>query len=155
MSISTDTATTNTMTTSLPSIVVTAGCPGIDKLEGMKNYDNWKFQMRMALIDYGLWKCIKGEETDPERDLRALAKISFAVKPICISHIRTAKTSKEAWTNLEKAYKCDGLTRQLTLKENCIGPNMKIFLLWTHTSVRFGHLFISWQILINKLLTMK
>lgn len=92
------------------------GAPNIEKLEGTKNYDIWKFQMKMALIDYGLWNCVSGTDTDENRDQRALAKLCLSVKPVCLAHLRTAKSSKDGWNNLEKAFQSSGLTRRMFLK---------------------------------------
>ena len=51
-------------------LIGAAGLPGIEKLEGHKNYDNCKFQIRMVLIDCGLWKCVIDEDQDVDRDSR-------------------------------------------------------------------------------------
>lgn len=99
-----------------PVFMGAAGIPSIEKLEGHKNYDSWKFQMKMILIDYGLWQCVQGTDNNTDRDQRALAKICLSVKSVCVSHVRAAGSSKEAWDNLEKAFQSSSLSRQLSLK---------------------------------------
>lgn len=87
----------------------------MEKLEGTSNYNNWKFLMRMALVDFDLWKCITGEDVDPDKDQRALAKISLALKPVCFIHVRYAKSSKEAWDALQTAFEQKSTYRKLSL----------------------------------------
>lgn len=76
--------------------------PVIEKLDGIKNYESWKFRMKMVSIDYGLWNCVTRSDTNADRDLDALAKISLFVKPLCSVHLRSANTSKQGWGNLPK-----------------------------------------------------
>lgn len=63
--------------------VVTIGGMGhsIEKLAGTKNYNNWKFSMRMLLTMEGLWNCVLGTDNDVNKDQKALAKICLSVKP--------------------------------------------------------------------------
>lgn len=49
-----------------------AGVPGFEKLEGHKNYDNWKFHMTIEIIDYGYL-----EETAFGKDQKAFAKMGY------------------------------------------------------------------------------
>lgn len=94
-----------------------------EKLAGRENYNNWKFGMRMALIHENLWKSIEGYQADDQSkesekkrcDEKALAKICLMIKPIAYTHVRSAKTAKEAWDNLQKAYEDQGLSRRLSL----------------------------------------
>jgi hypothetical protein len=46
---------------------------------------------------------------DVKKDQKAKAKICLLVEPQCIPHVRTAKTAKEAWDNLKKAYEDKGI----------------------------------------------
>lgn len=100
-----------------------ARLPTVELLEGVSNYNNWKFAMRMWLIHEDLWTCIKTElnsEGEPVEQSntklqKALAKICLFVKPCCYAHVREARTPKEAWNNLQKAYEDKGLIRRLGL----------------------------------------
>lgn len=102
----TSSSTTNveTATVSLSTTV-----PNIDKLQGQHNYGSWKFSMKMYLMLEGLFGYVDGtvnvsKPTDTVRDQSALAKICLSVKPNCYIHIQNAKTSKEAWDNLNNAF---------------------------------------------------
>lgn len=90
----------------------------IVKLEGTKNYNTWKFQMKLILIESGLWDAVEGtEEVDPAKDQKAYAKICLTVHPLCYPHVRNAKTAKEAWNNLKTAYENQGISRRLAVKK--------------------------------------
>jgi hypothetical protein len=62
-------STTTGASISAPVVVSSTAHMNIEKLEGVKNYGGWKFQMRITLIDCGLWECIDGTEpVDLSRD---------------------------------------------------------------------------------------
>lgn len=92
------------------------GTIAIEKLEGTRNYPNWKFQMRMILIDSGLWSCI--DPGDAVDDDRALAKICLNVHSNVYPYVKAAKNAKDAWKNLEQAYENKGISRRLALKRD-------------------------------------
>lgn len=90
----------------------------MDKLKGIENYNSWKFMMKMVLIHEDLWDFVEKEPTDAEHTKKvqkALARIALSVQPAAFSHVRSAKTAHEAWTNLQKAYEDRGLCRRLAL----------------------------------------
>ncbi|XP_063370326.1 uncharacterized protein LOC134658603 [Cydia amplana] len=87
----------------------------VEKLNGHQNFNSWKFVMRNILIIDGLWKCVLGEDLDPTRDERALARICLSVASTCHQYVQNAKTSKEAWTNLVKVFEDSGLARKVLL----------------------------------------
>lgn len=85
---------------------------GVDKLEGAMNFRSWRFAVKMLLIHEELYDVVEAEELKPEdvkRDQKALAKIALTVKANVYPHITNAKTSKEAWQALEKAYSANAL----------------------------------------------
>lgn len=92
-----------------------------EKLAGSENYADWKFHMRMLLIHEDLLKFIEpttgaeGSSTDSRKDQIALSKICLMVEKQCISHVRSCKTAKEAWTNLEKVYEVQSLNSRLKI----------------------------------------
>jgi hypothetical protein len=101
----------------VPSMVSSGAHMNIEKLQGVKNYGIWKFQMRVTRIDCGLWDCIHGTEpVDSSRDQQVYAKICLCVQIICYTHVRNAKTAKEAWNNLKTAYENQGISRRLASK---------------------------------------
>lgn len=73
------------------------------RLEGIANFVNWKFAIKMLLTLDGLWSCIEtaeGENIDAARDARALACIGLSIQPNLYQYIRDAKTAK-AWQKLK------------------------------------------------------
>lgn len=101
-------------------VIVGSGGYVLEKLEGVKNYNNWKFMMKMSLIIDNLWNCILGTDDDSNRGQRALAKICLNVQPLCHAHVREATTAKEAWEKLQAAFEDKGLCRRLTLLRNLL-----------------------------------
>ncbi|KOB73565.1 putative retrovirus-related pol polyprotein from transposon tnt, partial [Operophtera brumata] len=87
----------------------------IEKLEGVSNYLNWKFAIKMLLTMDGLWNTIEGTETDLVRDQRALARIALCIKPALYQYIRNATTAKGAWKNLADIFENKGLLRRVLL----------------------------------------
>lgn len=87
----------------------------IEKLEGVSNFLNWKFAIKMLLTMDGLWNTIEGTETDPVRDQRALARIALCIKPALYQYIRNATTAKEAWKSLADIFENKGLLRRVLL----------------------------------------
>lgn len=108
------TSTETESTTSAP-ILVRSGAPILERLDGTVNYNNWKFAMKMSLILDGLWNCVLATNTDSNKDQMALAKICLNVQSSCYAHVRNARTSKEAWDNLQTAFENKGLCRRLGL----------------------------------------
>ncbi|CAG9104628.1 unnamed protein product [Plutella xylostella] len=104
-----------------------------EKLNGIANYGNWKFLMRMYLIHEDLWDCIEESSpgapkvTDDRKQQKALAKICLMVQPSSFSHVRNAKTGYEAWTNLKTAYEDRGLCRRLGLLRTLFGLKLELF----------------------------
>lgn len=92
---------------------------GFEKLRGTANYGSWKFQIKLQLIRDGLWDFIVDDTlaaTDSGKDQMAYAEIGLSVMPICLPHVKTAKTAAEAWKNLRIAYESVGMNRRIQLK---------------------------------------
>lgn len=108
---------------------------GFEKLSGRENFNDWKFGMKMALIHENLFRTIEGypdndktEQAQKDRlDQKALAKICLMVKPSAYAHVRSAKTAKEAWNNLQKAYEDKGLSRRLSLMRGLLRIRLENF----------------------------
>ncbi|KAI5641327.1 gag-polypeptide of LTR copia-type domain-containing protein [Phthorimaea operculella] len=67
-----------------------ANQPAFEKLDGVSNFGTWKFQMTMYLKLEDLWSCIEipeGGVVDPKKDIKALARISLALKSTCIQYL--------------------------------------------------------------------
>lgn len=91
------------------------GAIHFDKLEGVSNYNTWKFQMKMVLTLEGLWNCIEKTDSDASRDQRALARICLGVKAACLQHVRHSDTAKKAWDSLANTFEDKGLYRRVLL----------------------------------------
>jgi hypothetical protein len=87
----------------------------VEKLEGVQNYTNWKFAIKMLLKLDGLWACVDGDDADANRDSRALAKICLSIKPALFQYVRDATSAKDAWQKLAKAFESKGLYRKVLL----------------------------------------
>ncbi|CAG9823775.1 unnamed protein product [Phaedon cochleariae] len=101
----------------------------IEKLEGMANYNNWKFAMQMYLIHEDLWEYVSTEVQgpDPKKDDRAKAKMCLMVQPSGYSYVRNASSAKVAWDNLAKAFEDKGLSRRLSLLRNLFSITLSNF----------------------------
>lgn len=94
----------------------------MEKLKGTINYRDWAFQMQNVLIFENLWHFVTGERetVDGEkfeqksREEKARARICLSVDKSCYAHIMQAKTAKDVWNVLEKAYDDTGLHRRLS-----------------------------------------
>ena len=100
------------------------GC-NISKLQGGDDYHAWKFSMRMFLLGRDLWEIVEGSETVNEhateleqrkfkrRENHALANICLSIVPSLHIYVRSCKTAKEAWDNLERRFEEKSLTRKI------------------------------------------
>lgn len=89
-----------------------------EKLEGVSNYNNWKFLMKMTLTMEGLWSCVEiveGNVIDPVKDQKALARICLAVKSSCLQYVRNATTARDAWASLSRVFEDKGIYRRVVL----------------------------------------
>lgn len=94
----------------------------MEKLRGTMNYRNWSFQMKNVLIYENLWQFVTGttvsaatEKADlNHQEEKARARICLSVDKSCYAHIIQAKTAKDVWDALQKAYDDTGLHRRLT-----------------------------------------
>jgi hypothetical protein len=99
---------------------------GIQKLKGVVNYQDWKFQVENYLGHRNLWSVGKPtksaarlEETvTADKGRRARTSICMLLEPICFAKVRTATTAKQAWTKLREAYEDKGWGRKLWLQQS-------------------------------------
>ena len=87
------------------------------KLCGASTYATWKFKMQSLLVSDGLWKCVTGADTDPDRDERALAKINLNVKRTVYPnpYAIVKEKAKDAWNALEATFQDKGHKRKYVL----------------------------------------
>ena len=78
------------------------------------NYASWSYKMHQHLLEHGYWSSVDGANDtsldathwDPSAWEQAASRVMYCfactVSDRLLSHIRDAKTPKEAWTNLKK-----------------------------------------------------
>lgn len=71
------------------------------------------FEQLLKLEDY--WNVVKGTENDEKKDVKGFAKIILYIDKVNYSHVKGAKSAKEAWKALERAFEDSGLTRRVGL----------------------------------------
>ncbi|RYX80990.1 hypothetical protein EON73_05065, partial [bacterium] len=87
----------------------------IEKLKGRENYSSWKFSMQNYLELEDLAKCIDGTETDAKKNARAKAALNLSIDKTNFVHVKSAKTAKEIWDNLQSTFEDKGAVRKVTL----------------------------------------
>lgn len=98
----------------------------IEKLTGRENYPTWRFAVKTYLEHEDLWQCVTAEErVDPKLDTKAKSKIILLVHPINYVHIQEAKSAKEVWNNLSRAFDDKGLTRKVGLLRDLITTTLE------------------------------
>lgn len=103
----------------------------LERLKERDNYDSWRISARAALELSGLWQYVSGELTEKDADkkvegeMKAKAKLTLMVDPINYSHLQSAKTAKEIWSNLKAAFDDDGLMRRVGLLRTMINTRLE------------------------------
>lgn len=100
----------------------------IEKLKGREDYASWKFAVQAYLEHEELWDCvapIEGGSVDSKKDVKARSKLILLVDPMNYIHIQEAKSAKEVWTNLGKAFDDSGLTRRVGLLRELITTSLE------------------------------
>lgn len=91
------------------------------KLKGRENFNTWLTSAKSYLIIKGYWSSTQtalGEsatKTDKEKDEKALAEITLLLEPHCYTYTDGAKSAKEAWDSINKAFSDTGVCRQVNL----------------------------------------
>lgn len=98
-----------------PITMSTSYLSSIEKLKGRENYSSWKFSMENYLALEDLSKCILGTETDEKKNAKAKAALNLSIDKINFVHVKSAKTAKEIWTNLQTTFEDKGAVRKVTL----------------------------------------
>ena len=106
----------------------------IDKLSST-NFSSWKFRMQMILMDRGLWEIVDGTLVIPplvandqtsqvkvadwkKKDNSARAQIGLTVGSNELVHIKSAKSSHDAWTKICNVFEEKGLSAKLFLRRS-------------------------------------
>lgn len=103
----------------------------IEKFKG-DDYHNWKFHMKMYLVDQDLWDVVSKKEDDTsvikdeeKKNLKSLAKISLCVHKSQLHHIRKAKNGREAWNILKERFEQPSAAHKLFLKKKLYSTQME------------------------------
>lgn len=114
----------------------------LEKLIGRSNYSSWKFGVKTFLQHENLWECIEptidpaspidaaksvdaAKTVDAAKDVKARTKIILLLDPVNYVHVQDAKTAKDVWENLEKAFDDNGLTRKVGLLKDLVTTTLE------------------------------
>lgn len=96
------------------------------KLKGRENYDTWKISAKSYLVIKKAWSCVENglasdaTSAQKDADLTAWSELSLLIDESVYSYIAEAKTAKEAWTSLQKAFEDSGLCRKVGLLKQLV-----------------------------------
>ena len=114
------------MATSLP----------VEKLD-RRNYVSWAYKMHQYLLGHGYWSYVEGaNDAAPDsahKDFpvweQAASRVMYcfasSVGDQLLSHIRDAKTPKDAWGNLKKVFAASTIARKLQLRQELSNVRQK------------------------------
>ncbi|UYV62168.1 hypothetical protein LAZ67_1008103 [Cordylochernes scorpioides] len=107
---------------------VSAITAAVEKLNG-QNYRSWKYNIKMLLIEKGLWDVMFKDEDTQDAKLkaqkdRALAVIALSINTEHQIHIIDCSSPLDAWKNLEQVFEPKSRSRILQLKKQFV--NIKL-----------------------------
>ncbi|UYV83621.1 hypothetical protein LAZ67_23001719 [Cordylochernes scorpioides] len=107
---------------------VSAITAAVEKLNG-QNYRSWKYNIKMLLIEKGLWDVMFKDEDTQDAQLkaqkdRALAVIALSMNTEHQIHIIDCSSPQDAWKNLEQVFEPKSRSRILQLKKQFV--NIKL-----------------------------
>ncbi|UYV81752.1 hypothetical protein LAZ67_20002198 [Cordylochernes scorpioides] len=107
---------------------VSAITAAVEKLNG-QNYRSWKYNIKMLLIEKGLWDVMFKDEDTQDAKLkaqkdRALAVIALSINTEHKIHIIDCSSPQDAWKNLEQVFEPKSRSRILQLKKQFV--NIKL-----------------------------
>ncbi|XP_045778973.1 uncharacterized protein LOC123876704 [Maniola jurtina] len=96
----------------------------IEKLTGRDNYNTWKFAVKSYLEHEDLWECIDPGAKNAQKDVKAKSKIILLIDPVNYIHVQEARTAREVWLNLQRAFDDSGLSRKVGLLKDLITTSL-------------------------------
>ncbi|UYV65931.1 hypothetical protein LAZ67_3005907 [Cordylochernes scorpioides] len=107
---------------------VSAITAAVEKLNG-QNYRSWKYNIKMLLIEKGLWDVMFKDEDTQDAKLkaqkdRALTVIALSINTEHQIHIIDCSSPQDAWKNLEQVFEPKSRSRILQLKKQFV--NIKL-----------------------------
>ena len=109
----------------------------IEPLDG-SNFQSWKYNMKLVLMERGLWGFVQGTESEPEptasasvknsyrlRSDKAYSLIALSVKTGLQVHISSATNPKTAWEILQKHFESVSITQVVRLNRKFYAASME------------------------------
>ena len=109
----------------------------IEKLDG-KNYQSWKYNIKLVLMERGLWGFIAGTETAPAetatvqvrnahrlRSDKAYSLIALSLDKSLQVHITSTTDPRIAWETLQKQFEFISITQIVRLNRKFYAATMK------------------------------
>ena len=108
----------------------------VEKLD-RSNYASWSYKMHQYLLGHGYWSYVEGVKDSPPETphndfpvwehaaSRVMYCFASSVGDQLLSHIRDAKTLKDAWGNLTKVFPPSTTARKLQLKQELSNVRQK------------------------------
>ena len=112
----------------------------ITKLEPLsgKNYQSWKYNIKLVLMERGLWGFVEGTETAPGstatatmrnayrlRSDKAYSLIALSVDKSLQVHISSTTDPRAAWEVLQKQFECVSVSQIVRLNRKFYAASMK------------------------------
>ena len=106
------------------------------KFDG-NDYHNWKFKMRMFLINKDYWEIVNGTDTIEKhttdaakrdfgrRSQKALAAICLSLADNQLIHVRASTSAKDAWEKLQSHYERNSLSQKLFYRRRFFTETMR------------------------------
>ena len=105
-----------------------------DKLEGLENFQAWKYRIGLILKENGLEKYIKVEIVEPKEDdakenheqdlLKAMMIIANYIKDHLIPQVSSKKTPKNMYDALSRMYEGRNINRNINLRAQLKGTKL-------------------------------
>src|SRR5277367_5281162 len=104
----------------------------VEKL-AKNNYETWKIQMKMVLLQQNLWAYVDGTKARPEaedrennqakweeKDGKTLASIILGLVPSEICHVKNCTRSREAWENIKTVHAPKGTVSKVNIAKRLL-----------------------------------
>jgi len=109
----------------------------VEKLTA-QNFSTWKIRLQTILRDRRVWKHVDGTASFPEsgsakqkeewedKDQQAMSQIILTVSDSVVGHLRTAKTSREAWIRIMSLFEQKGLASNIFLRRQLLNIRLNL-----------------------------
>ena len=100
----------------------------VEKFDGKRNFELWKFKVYDLLVQQGYYKALLGKDKKSElmsnddwevMDLKALAIIHMYLTDEVFFNIVGEKMALGLWMKLESLYQTKSITNRIFLKTSC------------------------------------